>query len=536
MKRLNRREFLAGAASVAAAAYLGPLATACGDGDGASSDYEGAHEGSVAHLLPTVSSDRILLKASFLSPQDEAPELLVDGRAVAGIMTDTSGLFWAFDAQGLEPDRRYGLELRRGGTYLIDPWELATFPAPDARPEHLRLLMYTCAGGNDVFELYVPVPIRQRLLRRALTFEPDAVVANGDHTYWDLRAGLAALVTGASELAAEHAGVFDRTAPVLGSANEEVLKRAAGPQIAGLYGTMFRSLPVFFLRDDHDYFEDDQVTEDLITFPPDPFMRELARASQWLYYPEFLPDANRPTDLPGASASDRPAGVSEAFGTLRYGRLFEGLLYDCKGFLTLDGASGVLAPAEAEAWLLARMADDASDYVVNLPSHPPGWSAGKFAEWYPDVLGDDGKLTTSIAKPGWQEGWLAQHDRILSAASAMPRLPLFISGDIHSIAEGRILQSGDHDFGDNPIVSLITGTPGTGAGWPSIARGTLAMPPEHVELEETVPVLEQNGFHIIDFEPDKVTIRHFRWDRETEPEDTIDTLEPFHVSEYARGG
>jgi hypothetical protein len=536
MKSMRRREFLKGALSLGAAAYVGGLAAACGDGDEAPDrDVDGWAEGSVVHLLPTVSSTRMLIKASFGAPQDEAPELSVDGQSVAGAMTDSRGRFWAFDAGGLEPGRRYTLELRRGGRPLIEPWELSTFPAPDARPERLRLLMYTCAGGNDLFELYVPTATRRRLLLRALSFEPDAVVANGDHVYWDLRAGLAAAVTGRSPLAEERVGVFDRAAAVLGTANEDVLIGAVGPQIAGLYGTMFRSLPVFFLRDDHDYFEDDQVTAELTTFPPDDFMRRLARASQWLYYPEFLPDEQRPADLPGASASDRPREVSEAFGTLRYGRLFEGLLYDCKGFMTLGGASATLVPPEVEAWLLGRMGDDALDHVVNLPSNPPGWSAGKYAEWYPDVLGEDGRLTTAVPKPGWQEGWLAQHDRILAAASAMARLPLFISGDIHSIAEGRIVRSGAHDFRDNPVVSVITGSPGTGVGWPSVARGTVARPPEHVEVEAVVPVREENGFQIVDFEPDKVTARHFRWHNQDDPEDAIDTLEPFHVSEYPTG-
>ncbi len=533
VERMNRRAFLKGAVSIAAVGFLGGYAAGCSDRrEAANPEVDAAHEGSVAHLLPTVNSNRILIKASFTLALADVPELLVDGRRVAGKMTDTQGLFWVFDADDLEPGRRYTLELRRGRNRVIDPWKLSTFPAPDARPDRLRLLMFTCAGGNDIFQLYVPTATRRRLLRRGLAFEPDAVIANGDHVYWDLRAGLAAIVTGRSAEAEEHAGVFDRTAPVLGTANEEVLKRAVGPQIAGLYGTMFRSLPVFFLRDDHDYFEDDQVENGLITFPPDEFMRRLARATQWLYYPEFLPDSNRPAGLPGASARDRPEDVSEAFGTMRYGRLFEGLLYDCKGFLTLEGRSGTMIPSQAEAWILSRMADTGLDHLVNLPSNPPGWSAGKFAEWYPDVLADRGALTTAIPKPGWQAGWLAQHDRILSAASAMNRIPLFMSGDIHSIAEGRILRSGTHDFRNNPVISVITGTPGTGVGWPSTARGTIATPPTHVELDEVVPVREENGFHIVDFEPNGVTIRHFRWNRQEDPEDAIDTLEPFYVSEY----
>ena len=47
---------------------------------------------------------------------------------------------------------------------------------------------------------------------------------------------------------------------------------------------------------------------------------------------------------------------------------------------------------------------------------------------------------------------------------------------------------------------------------------------------------EENGFHIVDFEPDKVTIRHFRWNRGEDPEEAIDTLEPFHISEYPTRG
>ena len=71
------------------------------------------------------------------------------------------------------------------------------------------------------------------------------------------------------------------------------MKKAVGPQIADLYGTMMRSTPVFFLQDDHDYFENDEADDKLVTLPPDPFMLNLARASQLLYYPEFLPDAHR---------------------------------------------------------------------------------------------------------------------------------------------------------------------------------------------------------------------------------------------------
>ena len=66
-----------------------------------------------------------------------------------------------------------------------------------------------------------------------------------------------------------------------------------------------------------------EATDDIITFPPTYFMLQLARATQQMYYPEFLPDVGRPRGLPWSSAADRVSGVSESFGTIRYGRLAE---------------------------------------------------------------------------------------------------------------------------------------------------------------------------------------------------------------------
>ena len=117
--------------------------------------------------------------------------------------------------------------------------------------------------------------------------------------------------------------------------------------------------------------------------------------------------------------ADRPNGVSESFGTIRYGRLAEVLLYDIRRTATLAGPSAVYIDSEAERWLAARMADPDVSHVVHAPSNPPGWTAGKWGEWYPDVLGPDKKLTLKTAKPYWQPGWLKQHDRILTAMSAM---------------------------------------------------------------------------------------------------------------------
>jgi len=122
---------------------------------------------------------------------------------------------------------------------------------------------------------------------------------------------------------------------VLGGDNESVLKRAVTPQVAPIYGGDFRSTPVFFIQDDHDYFDNDEATDDIITMPPSHFMLSMARATQRMYYPEFLPDVARPRGLPFSSAADRPDGVSETFGTIRYGRLAEVLLYDIRRTATL---------------------------------------------------------------------------------------------------------------------------------------------------------------------------------------------------------
>src|SRR5262249_47442838 len=83
----------------------------------------------------------------------------------------------------------------------------------------------------------------------------------------------------------------------------------------------------------------DEATDEVITFPPPYFSLQLARATQSLFYPEFLPDRARPLGLPWSSAGDRFGGVSETFGTVRYGRLAEILLYDIRRTQTLAGGA-----------------------------------------------------------------------------------------------------------------------------------------------------------------------------------------------------
>ena len=474
------------------------------------------------------------------------PALLIDQQHFPGQRTDTRGGFWQFQAGELKPGTQYRLALIGGdGKALCEPWSLATMPAPDDRPEKLRLLVYSCAGGHDLFARagtgfeFLPIAVRQRLLRRGLSFAPDALIANGDHVYWDLLAPRAAPKLGGNPAALAYAR-FDRSAPLLGGANEEALLRAAGEQIAPLYSTLCRSTPVFFLQDDHDHLDNDEATDTAVTFPPDSFMLEAARATQRLWYPEFLPDPNRPAGLPGADRPDReaarPSGLSESFGTLRYGRLAEVLLYDVRRTLTLAGPTAVFVAPEVEGWLKARAAAREVAHVVSVPSNPPGWSAGKWGEWYPDLLGPDGKLSVAKPKPYWQSGWLAQHDRLMQSLAEMPeRIPLVVSGDLHDIAEGYMRRSGQLDFSAKPVVTVLPGPLGTSTGgWPSEFRGVGALPPNHLDMEETLKPLEENGFLIMDLTPDTVTLRYFRWNRKTQPVEAIDTLEPFRTTDLRR--
>jgi hypothetical protein len=267
-------------------------------------------------------------------------------------------------------------------------------------------------------------------------------------------------------------------------------------------------------------------------------MLQLARATQGIYYPEFLPDSARPLGLPWSSGRDRAWGVSESFGTLRFGRLAEILLYDVRRTQTMAGPSAVYIDPAVEKWLKARTAATEVAHVVHVPSNPPGWTAGKWGEWYPDVLGREGKLTTNEPKPYWQPGWLKQHDRLIEAMAAVKgRAPLVISGDLHAIAIGRMLRSGRLDLKDNPVNVVLSGPLGSRPGplgWPSGRRGTGAMPSAHLDMEEQVKPIEQHGFTVADFTREKIVLRLFKWDIKTQPVEAIDTLQPFHTAELTR--
>jgi len=116
------------------------------------------------------------------------------------------------------------------------------------------------------------------------------------------------------------------------------------------------------------------------------------------------------------------------------------------------------------------------------------------------------------------------------------RIPLFISGDLHALGEARILETSGIDLRSNPVITVLPGPVGTGRpGWASLVRGLRPIPPAGLEVEEGLPTLEENGFTIADFTPERVTLRYFRWTL-GQPEAALDTLEPFRVTTLAARG
>ena len=515
---LTRRELLLLKSMAAAGAFVGrPFDLADWLGSAAVAQETDWDAGELFHVLPTVNHDRALLKCSFQAPLPEAPELRVDGRRITAQKTDTRGRFWAFDVDALRPATEYDLQLRTGrGGFLAEPWTLSTFPSPDSEIGHVRIGFYHCAGGHEISAASTgrrtTIAVRRALFAKLASLRPNAIVANGDHLYWDLHSPRFAAEYAQSEAGLAYAGRFDRSRPIFGTSNEDFVLRGGVEQIAPIYRTTFRSTPVFFLQDDHDYFDNDDATDEVVTFPPDHAMLRLARSVQKLAYPEFLPDAFRPRGLPGSRADEGRPDISSNFGTLRYGSLLEVLLYDNRRSASVLGPSAGHFDASVEAWLNARMADREVVHVVNAPGQPPGWTRGNWYEYYPDLI-RDGRAVVSTPKPYWPSGWLAQHDRIVASIHRMPgRIPLVISGDIHKSAHGRILQVGTTDMSANPVVTVLPGTPGTGA---SGLQATV-LPANHLDVSNEWGPVGANGFLIADFFRDRVECAFYAWDSRTQ--------------------
>jgi hypothetical protein len=403
-------------------------------------------------------------------------------------------------------------------------------------------LAYTCAGGYDSepFEgktFYLDMAARRRLLARGMSYQPDVVIANGDHIYWDQLTGLNKPMAKflRDVVWAKFGPELDLSVPMLHPKNSATFLAVCDYQIPGLYGTTLRSTPAFFLTDDHDCFENDEFDDKLATLPPDTYGTLGAETTQRLYYPEFLPDANRPVWLLGGDKAGMPADTNMTFGTLRYGNLLEAVLYDCRRFLDYKGDHAKVLPQWVEDWLIARTRAEDTTHFFHIPSLPFAYSSGKLGDWYPDLLDTQaGRLVMYKEKPGWQRGWFGQHQRLLEAlASQKKRAAVVVQGDFHASAIGTILRSGNLTMAQQAHI-VQSGALGTGdIPFPSSVRGIQPGASQMVNMDETLKPTEKNGFTVIDVTRDKITFTHFMW-RPPQPVAEIDIMQPARVYEVPR--
>ena len=430
----------------------------------------------IFHALPTVNHNRIFLKLSLTQAQSGAPSNDRRRPDDQGYENGLPRVLLAVRHSGSRPGARIpagaavrtavGPSLSRGPSR---PFLTSDQPCRSRAGGLLHVRRWARRAVGERYHSASRLEWRA-LLERAVAEKPHAIVANGDHVYWDLLSPVSSSL-GASPAGIAFAGTFDRTKPVLGSANEDFLLKAAGEQIAPLYGTVCRSIPVFFVRDDHDYFDNDTASDRLITFPPTDHMMRLAQATQQLYYPEFLPDPNRPSGtLRYGRARTGTAGVSQSYGTLRYGDLLEVLLYDNRRTGTMHGPTAVFVDPEVEKWLTARrMRGPDTIHVVNAPGLPPGWTKGNWYWLYSDRIENWQAGRRHVQSRTRQPGWLAQHDRLIEAMHRNGRSNTAHRERRHSRHRRRAQSSrcGRLDLSSNPVVSVLPGPVGTdGTAWP----------------------------------------------------------------------
>jgi len=188
------------------------------------------------------------------------------------------------------------------------------------------------------------------------------------------------------------------------------------------------------------------------------------------------------------------------------------------------GEDAVLVPPLVESWISERALQSDATHFAYVPSHPMGWTAGKWREWYPDVVAPEGfegvvvnelmggetagALTTKAQKYLWQNGWWGQHQRLLGALAGRPGNRFMLSGDIHAQGAVQIQESGGLDVADNPVTSLLVGPVSTSdATWPSSARGIAADTPDWLHVETLLPTREVNGLTVFNFTPTSASAR-----------------------------
>ena len=467
----------------------------------------------VRHILASASHERFALSISLYKKTSKL-DLILDGQnIVKGMQVDKKGTNWKFISDKLLSNQSYELQLVSDDRPIYKPWRIKTFPSPNLDVENVSFMSFTCAGGPEGFrssgkEFFKPIKFRQKVFAEGLSKKPDFAISIGDHIYWDLR-GESSPPVGRNNKFIKFFlgsyislvyGKFNRLESASSSNNEKVLKKLGNEQIASLYGTKFKSTPIFFIPDDHDYFENDDAEEQLVTFPADKFSKDVFKKMADLFYPPLL---------------DTPDGEPRRnIGRIRYGSAFEGLLADCAGNMTLGNKKAVLISNEDEKWLLTRIKDSKAKHLAFIPSHPFGYTAGKWREWYPDVVAEEGatgtvvnellsgtigSLTTNANKYLWQEGWFLQHQRLIKSISKRKGSRFIFSGDIHAIGAASIMQSGDIKL-KNEVKTFLVGPVGSSsAGWPSFARGITADNPKSLICNPIFKTIEENGFTFFKF-------------------------------------
>lgn len=484
----------------------------------------------VRAILPSATHDTLAIKLLLDQPAGAAPALSIDGKRVAAQRMDIDGYAWGFVQGGLKGGTAYQLALHDGaGRALREPWALRTLPPLDSQPAHFRVLFFTCAGGDEAGRPYgyLPISTRRALFDRALSFAPDLAVANGDHVYWDLWTALKYRRDPATRAATEaqyrRIAWIDEDVAFDSATNRRSLNTIVGRQIASIYEDRFASVPMIFITDDHDYFENDNAGPWGYSLPPRPFIFGLQQRTQAMAYPFALgrPDLGDPYK----------SGTVE---TVRVGKLLEMALFDCRRGWSTGAGAGVLFP-EAEAFLIDRLRKSTAQQYIQAPSNPFGWTAGKLGEWYAD--GPSDASTFNNDKGYWQKGWFDQHQRLAAALSAQKqRAAVSISGDMHASAVTDMLRSGDLDLSANPIQTILPGPISTGTkGFPSAARGVFPWHPEALETRDITKIEERNGFTIVDVYPERIDVRQFRW-RPPEPVSAIASLQPFSTTTISRPG
>jgi len=501
-------------------------------------DYGDWENGSVRHILPQFDHEHLLLKVSFEEALEDEPLLVVNDKVIQGRSTGPIGRFWEFYTDGLKQDAVYNLQIKSAeGKEITDSWKIKTYPHPDSTVNDLRILKYTCAGGiSESFfgqEVFLDMEYRRALLKRALQENPRIVIANGDHVYWDQKTSDKSLLQRLLKFRRDRMyGRLDLSKSMTGEANFETFTNIVDDQITELYGCHLREKSVYFITDDHDLFENDDAIEEkgIVSFPPEAYMYDAAFTTSRFYYPEYLSNV-------GVKKRIMPVNKSNYIwdfnvGQIRYGGLAHFTLFDAKRNVKLNKESGLITE-ESESFINEIVNTEDIIWNFQATSSPFAWTAGKWLEWYPDIL-DGESLTKDKEKYLWQKGWWDQHQRLLSAFHKRKNPSIILQGDLHMASYGMIHRSGDLDFSSNPIPVITTAPLGSGKmGFPSSFRGVGATVPMDMEVKEIYKPVERNGFTVLDINREQVAFDIYTW-RLPETMDDIYDMKPSFSSSIKR--